>query len=214
MTQIFGEIQMAFTSANDINILQASDAAVVGAGLGDDTYVLSPSTLSANQVIQISDTQGANKLQLIGGLTIASSSVASNAVLLTLSNGAKVTVLGADTFSYEVGGNPLTGTAGTVAVSAAGSVTETAATNTTFNVAAGNYTYNIAGFGAGDKLVFPTAGLATIVNADLTDGIVDVQYASGGTTTVIHLTGIPAATDGAIFGVTSFNTAFGAGTLA
>lgn len=114
MTQIFGEIQMAFTSANDINILQASDAAVVGAGLGDDTYVLSPSTLSANQVIRISDAQGANKLQLIGGLTIASSTVASNAVLLTLSNGAKVTVLGADTFSYEVGGNPLTGTAGTV----------------------------------------------------------------------------------------------------
>ena len=107
-----------------------------------------------------------------------------------------------------------TGTAGTVAVTAGGSVTETAATNTTFNVAAGNYTYNIAGFGAGDKLVFPTAGLATIVNADLTDGIVDVQYASGGTTTVIHLTGIPAATDGAIFGVTDFNTAFGAGTLA
>lgn len=109
---------------------------------------------------------------------------------------------------------PGTGTAATVAVTAAGSVTETAATNTTFNVAAGNYTYNIAGFGAGDKLVFPTAALATIVNADFTDGIVDVQYASGGTTTVIHLTGVPAATDAAIFGVTSFNTAFGAGTLA
>jgi hypothetical protein len=101
-----------------------------------------------------------------------------------------------------------------VAVTATGTVTETAATNTTFNVTTGNYTYNIVGFGAGDKLVFPTAGLATIVNADLTDGIVDVQYASGGTTTVIHLTGIPAATDGAIFGVVSFNTAFGAGTLA
>lgn len=105
---------MAFTANNDINILQASDAAVVGAGAGNDTYVLSPSTLSANQVIEISDTQGANKLQLIGGLTIASSSVASNGVELTLSNGAKVTVLGADTFSYEVGGNPLTGVAGTV----------------------------------------------------------------------------------------------------
>ena len=105
---------MAFTANNDINILQASDSAVVGAGAGNDTYVLSPSTLSANQEIQISDTQGANKLQLIGGLTIASSSVASNGVQLTLSNGAKVTVLGADTFSYEVGGDPLTGTAGTV----------------------------------------------------------------------------------------------------
>ena len=68
---------MAFTANNDINILQASDAAVVGAGLGDDTYVLSPSTLSPNQVIRISDAQGANKLQLIGGLTIASSKVKS-----------------------------------------------------------------------------------------------------------------------------------------
>lgn len=105
---------MAFTANNDINILQASDSAVVGAGAGNDTYVLSPSTLSANQEVTISDTQGSNKLQLIGGLTIASSTVASNAVLLTLSNGAKVTVLGADTFSYEVGGNPLTATAGTV----------------------------------------------------------------------------------------------------
>jgi hypothetical protein len=105
---------MAFTANNDIKILQATDAAVVGAGAGNDTYVLSPSTLSANQEIEISDTQGANKLQLIGGLTIASSSVASNGVQLTLSNGAKVTVLGADTFSYEVGGDPLTGVAGTV----------------------------------------------------------------------------------------------------
>lgn len=105
---------MAFTANNDINILQSSDVAVVGAGAGNDTYVLSPSTLSANQEVTISDTQGSNKLQLIDGLTIASSTVASNAVLLTLSNGAKVTVLGADTFSYEVGGNPLTGTAGTV----------------------------------------------------------------------------------------------------
>lgn len=80
---------MAFTANNDINILQASDAAVVGAGAGNDTYVLSPSTLSANQEVTISDTQGANKLQLIGGLTIASSSVASNGVELTLSNAPK-----------------------------------------------------------------------------------------------------------------------------
>ncbi|AQR66343.1 hypothetical protein BXU06_15805 [Aquaspirillum sp. LM1] len=107
-----------------------------------------------------------------------------------------------------------TGTAGTVAVTAAGSVTETAATNTTFNVALGNYTYNIAGFGAGDKLVFPTAGLATVNNASFTDGIVEVQYASGGQTVVVQLTGIPAATDAGIFGVSSFNTAFGAGSLA
>ena len=41
-----------------------------------------------------------------------------------------------------------------------------------------------------------------------------VAAACGGTTTVIHLTGIPAATDGAVFSVNSFNTAFGAGSLA
>jgi len=80
-------------------------------------------------------------------------------------------------------------------------------------VTAGNYTYNIAGFDAGDKLVFPTAGLATVNNIDFADGIVDVQYASGGNTTIIHLTGIPAGTDATIFGATSFNTAFGAGSL-
>ncbi|SER07554.1 beta strand repeat-containing protein [Giesbergeria anulus] len=144
------------------------------------------------------------------GTLTAANFVNSSAANYNLSNGP--TGLNGSAGTTPV--TPGTGTAATVAVTAAGSVTETAATNTTFNVAAGNYTYNIAGFGAGDKLAFPTAGLATIVNADFTDGIVDVQYATGGTTTVIHLTGVPAATDAAIFGVTSFNAAFGAGTLA
>ena len=105
---------MAFTSKDDINILQPSDSAVVGAGSGSDVYVLALDRLSIGQQMQISDAQGNNTLQLIGGLTISSSIVAANAVLLTLSNGAVVTVLGADTFSYEIGGNPLTKTVGTV----------------------------------------------------------------------------------------------------
>lgn len=105
---------MAFTSKDDINILQPSDSAVVGAGSGNDVYVLALDRLSTGQQMQISDAQGNNTLQLIGGLTISSSIVAANAAQLTLSNGAVVTVLGADTFSYEIGGNPLTKTAGTV----------------------------------------------------------------------------------------------------
>ena len=105
---------MAFTSKDDINILQPSDSAVVGAGTGNDVYILALDRLSAGQQVQISDAQGNNSLQLIGGLTISSSIVAANAVQLTLSNGAVVTVLGADSFSYEIGGNPLTKTAGTV----------------------------------------------------------------------------------------------------
>ena len=92
---------MAFTSKDDINILQPSDSAVVGAGTGNDVYILALDRLSAGQQVQISDAQGNNSLQLIGGLTISSSIVAANAVQLTLSNGAVVTVLGADSFSYE-----------------------------------------------------------------------------------------------------------------
>jgi hypothetical protein len=85
---------------------------IVGAGSDDDTYVLSASLIDDNAQITITDVEGANKIQLIGGLTIASSIVAGDTAQLTLSNGAVITVLGASSMSYEVGGNPLTGTAG------------------------------------------------------------------------------------------------------
>lgn len=173
---------MAFTANNDINILQASDIAVVGAGAGNDTYVLSPSTLSANQEIKISDAEGTNKLQLIGGLTIASSTVASNAVLLTLSNGAKVTVLGADTFSYEVGGNPLTGTAGTVQTYAQFATTTLGAASvptTATGTAAGTANVTIAGGSTGTtagqafSLTTATEVKALTTGNDTVDGSVD-----------------------------------------
>lgn len=105
---------MAFTSGNDINILQGTDALSVGAGAGDDRYVLDASTLNADQQITISDTQGTNTLQLVGGLEIVSSQVTGTAVQLVLNNGAKVTVLGADTFNFQTGGNPLNGNGGLV----------------------------------------------------------------------------------------------------
>lgn len=105
---------MAFTTGNDVNILQTSDNAIVGAGAGNDKYILSAANVAANQKIEISDTLGTNTLQLMGGLTIASSKVAADTVQLTLSNGAVVTVLGASTFSYEIAGDPLSGVAGTV----------------------------------------------------------------------------------------------------
>lgn len=57
---------MAFTSGNDINILQATDATTVGAGAGNDRYVLDASVLSNNQKITIMDTQGSNTLHLTG----------------------------------------------------------------------------------------------------------------------------------------------------
>lgn len=103
---------MAFTPGNDINILQGTDLSVVGAGAGDDTYILDGNLLSPNQHITISDTQGNNVLHLIGGLEIQEAKVANNAIELVLNNGAIVDVLGADTFTYVLGGDELTGNGG------------------------------------------------------------------------------------------------------
>ena len=78
---------------------------------GDDTYIIS-NGIAANASITIVDTSGANKIQLVDGLSIASSKFAADAVQLTLSNGAVVTINGASNFTYDVGGNATTGTTG------------------------------------------------------------------------------------------------------
>lgn len=104
---------MAFTNGNDINILQGTDLSSVGAGAGNDRYVLDASILNPGQRITISDSQGLNTFQLSGGLVITSSLVANDAVQLTLNNGAVITVLGASSFNFQTGGNPINGTGGT-----------------------------------------------------------------------------------------------------
>ncbi len=95
--------------SNDTFIVQRG---VIGKGEGDDVYVFSANQVDSNAQITITDTQGNNSLQFIGGLSITSSIVASDTVQLTLSNGAVVTILGASNMSYTLGGNPLTATAG------------------------------------------------------------------------------------------------------
>jgi len=96
--------KMSFTSKNDLNIIQPADSAVVSAGAGDDVYVLDGGVIGANQEIKITDTEGLNALRLTGGLNIVSSLVSSDAAQLTLDNGAVVTLLGADSFSFQLGG--------------------------------------------------------------------------------------------------------------
>ena len=86
-------------------VLQKASAAIVGADVGNDTYLISASMVSPGQTLTISDAKGSNSLQLASGLSIASSQVANNALKLTLSNGGTVTVLRADLFTYDVGGN-------------------------------------------------------------------------------------------------------------
>ena len=104
--------------------------------------------------------------------------------------------------------------AASVYVTAAGSVTDAvSAVNTTYTFKAGNYTYSIAGFGPGDKLVFPAGQTPTVINNDFTDGAVDVQWASGGNIIVVHLTGLTNTQDGAIYSISGLNKVFGAGSV-
>lgn len=100
---------MATQFDDTINVQRGT---VGGAG-GDDTLVIAPALVDSNASITISDASGSNTLQFIDGLEISSSTVASDTMTLTLSNGATVTVLEASAFSFEVGGDPLSGTAGT-----------------------------------------------------------------------------------------------------
>ena len=76
---------------------------------GDDTYIISNAVSGS---VTIVDTNGANVIQLVDGLSIASSKFASDSVQLTLSNGAVVTINGADQFTFDVGGNKTSGTTG------------------------------------------------------------------------------------------------------
>ena len=97
------------SNLDDFIVLQQSSPAFVGADVGNDTYLLSGSMIGAGQNLTISDAKGSNSIQLADGLSIASSKVASNAMLLTLTNGGIVTINGADTFTYEAGGNSTAG---------------------------------------------------------------------------------------------------------
>ncbi|MBK7002285.1 MAG: DUF1566 domain-containing protein [Rhodoferax sp.] len=82
-------------------------------GGGGDTYIISPYTLSGAVTAKIIDTEGGNVIQLVGGVTIASSSFYSNAVQFMLSNGALVQILGASGFSYQLGANAPAGVTAT-----------------------------------------------------------------------------------------------------
>jgi len=103
---------VSFTQGNDF-IVPTEDGQTYLGGAGNDTYMISAATVAADAVITITDTEGTNNIQLVGGLSITSSSVTSNALQLTLSNGAVVQILGADTFGYDVGGNAVAGVEGT-----------------------------------------------------------------------------------------------------
>ncbi|MEF8769319.1 Calx-beta domain-containing protein [Candidatus Accumulibacter contiguus] len=91
------------TLGNDFFIPSAGNNYLGGGG--NDTYVLSPHTLSGAVTAKITDTEGNNVIQLVDGMTISASSFYGNAAQLTLASGAIVQILGASAFSYQVGAN-------------------------------------------------------------------------------------------------------------
>lgn len=99
-----------------------------------------------------------------------------------------------------------------VTVSAAGSANASTA-DMTYTVVPGTFVYDITGFAANDKLVFPAGVPATVINDNYTDGNVIVQYAVSGKVTQILLKGYDNATDKSLNFIPDFNTKFGAGTI-
>jgi len=97
-------------ASSSADIIVPSNDGTTYRGLGgDDTYIISN---AASGNITIVDTNGSNKIQLVDGLSVASSKFAADSVQLTLSNGAVITVNGADKFTFDVGGNATAGVSG------------------------------------------------------------------------------------------------------
>ena len=94
---------------------------------------------------------------------------------------------------------------------------ETASTNTKFTIAAPtkNYTYEIAGFGAGDQIVKPTGGVSvSLLNTSYSDGAALLQFASSGGIALIRLTGLTTAQDEALSIPENLDKVFGTGSFA
>ena len=91
------------TSSDDIFILDSIGGNTdYRGGQGADTYILT-NQIPASAIITITDKEGLNKIQLGDGLVIASSKFLPNAAELTLSNGAIVRILGASSFTFDIG---------------------------------------------------------------------------------------------------------------
>lgn len=207
---------LAGTSSDDFLIATANGTEYRG-GKGNDTYILTP-LIPTNAVITIIDTEGANKVQLAEGLTIASSKFFADAAELTLSNGAIVRILGASKFTFDIGANAVAGdttvttgttSGGTYAQFAAslGVATLPAAGATTPATGTANYSTTTGG-GAG-AATYALAAAATSVNegTKATFTLTTSNVASG-TEVAYTLTGITAAdlASGALTGKATVGT--------
>jgi len=89
----------------------AEDGMYIGNAL-NQTYSIDPTAICNGGSITIIDQKGNNTIELVGGLTITSSQVVSNELVLTLSNETTVNIREAETFTYDVGANSALGVTG------------------------------------------------------------------------------------------------------
>jgi Ca2+-binding RTX toxin-like protein len=75
-----------------------------------------------------------------------------------------------------------------------------------------DYNYEITSFGNGDVLDFLNDSEPTIINDDFTDGLIDVQWTANGYNVTVRLTGL--TNDASLYGINSFKTEFGDGSIA
>jgi len=157
-------------------------------------------------------------------LTAASGSNIVDLTLTGLAPAADAQILGASSFKTAFGDSSIA-TVSAIAAAPTTSVTIGAANSTTaFDAASANFAYTISegtyasaikGFGFGDSIKFSGQAEAelTVVNASGTDGSVVITGTFGSQVVDLSLTGLTPAQDGAILGVTSFNSLFGTGSL-
>lgn len=158
---------VASAAANDVLLMQINSPATTSAAVGNDTYILSSATLGQAGAYTLTDVQGSNSIQLVGGLTLSAFMVASNALQMTLSSGAVVNVLDANLFTYDVGGNLAAG------------VDNTDVSFSAFVSSALGVTVPTTGLVTGGaKTLGTAAGTATFVSSSANDTIVLPQQAS------------------------------------
>ncbi len=94
-----------------LKLIQTAGDTYIG-NSNDQVYIVNPNIIKAGDTITIIDQGGTNKIQFVQGVEIVESIVVANETQLTLSNGAVINVRGADTFTFNIGGDAINGVEG------------------------------------------------------------------------------------------------------
>ncbi|MDD2850391.1 MAG: hypothetical protein PHY09_00630 [Desulfuromonadaceae bacterium] len=178
-------------------------ALLVFAGCGDDDY------------LPVTTTTAATVTTTAATVTTTAATVTTTAATVTTTAADVTTTTAGDTTTTVATTTTTTVPTGIVSADAANAVPYDASTGAiTFQVhPTSSFTYNVVNFASGDVIVFDAGTAISVANTSGTDGIINVTGSLSGNAVTVHLTGIAAADDAAVYGKASFNSTFGAGSL-